>query len=153
MSMRYDVFTFVTLLCLSNVFGLTMMRGSTCLYTKIEQKYQNHNMLFSNDAKHFRKYGIIYKTSVLSRENFEKIQCDLTNMSLNIVKETTNSVAHGRSGAHIPSSSLTASILSDSSGEISKLINDITESDVSWNISTVVPIELRIYDKKGAGKK
>lgn len=152
--MRYDVFTFVTLLCLSrNVFGLTMMRGSTCLYTKIEQKCQNHNMLFSNDAKRFRKYGIIYKTSVLSRENFEKIQCDLSNMSLSIVKETTNSVAHGRSGAHIPSSSLTASILSDSSGEISKLINDITESDVSWNISTVVPIELRIYDKKGAGKK
>lgn len=127
------------------------MRASTCLHVTTELNCSKDNRYFSNDAKQFRKHGIIYKTSVLSRENFEKIKKELDNMPLNIVKETTNSVAHGRRGAHIPSSSVITSILSDSCGEISNLINDITERDVTWNISPVVPIELRIYDERGAG--
>jgi hypothetical protein len=130
-----------------------MMRVSTCLHANMKSKEPEYNVKFSTDAKHFRKHGILYKTSVLSQENFDKIKRELSTMSLNIVKETTNSVAHGRKGAHIPSSSVIASIVSDRQGEISSLINDITESDLSWNISPIVPIELRIYDEKGAGKR
>lgn len=151
--MKCSLLLIFVLMSLSNVFGLTsMMRVSTCLHLNMQSRAPEYNVKYSKDATHFRKYGILYKTSVLSQENYEKIKRELSIMSLNIVKETTNSVAHGRKGCHIPTSSVIASIVSDRQGEISSLINDITESEMSWNISPIVPIELRIYDEKGAGK-
>lgn len=111
---------------------------------------------FSTDTKQFRKHGILYKKSVLSKENFDCIKMELDHMSqcsqLKVVKETKNSVARGRWGSIIPFSSKIACILSDNNGEISHLINNITESGSSWSFSNMVPIELRIYNERGAGE-
>ena len=105
-------------------------------------------------VQQFEKYGMLYKTSVLSKEEFSDVVEELDTLSLNSVKETTSSVAKNRTGARIPSDSKIYSILSNENGDFMKLINELVSSNEGSNsrmvLSDIVPIEMRIYEQRGA---
>lgn len=112
--------------------------------------------------KEFKKHGILYKKSVLTNQEFNTVREELSNLSLNLVQETTNSVAHNRIGAQIPANSKIIETLSNPEGSFMKIINEITVDNSShlgkkvgshkdMVLSASVPVEIRVYEQRGAG--
>jgi len=109
-------------------------------------------------VKKFQKNGIFYKTKLLTKDEFQIIEEELSSLSLNLVKETTSSVAHNRIGAQLPPDCRIVEMIANSQGSFVKLMNEIM-TDESANgtdcanmvLSNIVPVEIRIYEQKGAG--
>ena len=122
---------------------------------------------FSSLQKQYEKAGgILYRQSVLSQEEFDVCRRDLLSLigkggSLRLSDETTSSVASNRVGGRIPPDSAIADVLRNPRGSISRLINEVegihtrTSSDDGDGrmlvLSDDVPVEVRIYEKEGAG--
>lgn len=106
-------------------------------------------------VKQFKKYGIIYKTSFLTDTEFNIIKDELSNMPLTLIQETTDSVARNRMGARLPQDCEIFNMLSNPQGSFIKVINEITANEKQQNtkmiLSSVVPVEMRTYEKRGAG--
>eukprot|EP00978_Attheya_sp_CCMP212_P009787 scaffold23280_cov43-Attheya_sp.AAC.3 len=104
---------------------------------------------FNQSSQLKRAGGILYRRSVLTKEEFESIKREVESLSL---KPELNSVANHRLGAQLDPLGDTYSILSH--GSLYQWINSIlkTESDEKKMIlSDQVPVDLRVYEKKGAG--
>jgi len=109
-------------------------------------------------VKKFQKNGIFYKTSLFTKDEFQIIQEELSSLSLKLVKETTSSVAHNRIGAQLPPDCRIVEMIANSQGSFAKIMNEIM-TDESANrtdcanmvLSSIVPVEMRIYEQKGAG--
>lgn len=103
--------------------------------------------------------GIVYKKSVLSNIEFQTIQSELQQLSFTLKDEKSSSVAKLRKGAQLPYDSPIVQILADTNGSIYRIINDIAFSNHPTNqnnnhtmiLSTFIPVELRVYEKVGAG--
>jgi hypothetical protein len=91
--------------------------------------------------------GILYRTSVFSKEEYADIQKDLQQLTFSLVDETTSSVATNRMGAGLHPSGRTVEIFQ--TGSLTSLVQLIMGSD--YHLSTDVPVEIRTYDKAGAG--
>ena len=117
------------------------------------QKYQKEK----NYVRQFKKYGILYKTSILTTQEFNTVKRELSSLPLNLVKETTSSVAHNRIGAQLPSNCEINKVLSNPNGSFIRLMNELAfEEDVKDGrngmiLSQKVPVEIRIYEQQGAG--
>ena len=120
---------------------------------------------FSPLQKQYEKAGgILYRQSVLSQEEFDVCRRELSSLvgkggSLRLADETTSSVASNRVGGRIPPDSTIADVLRNPKGSISRLINEVegkVEGDDDGDghilvLSEDVPVEVRIYEKEGAG--
>ena len=120
---------------------------------------------FSPLQKQYEKAGgILYRQSVLSQEEFDVCRRELSSLigkggSLRLADETTSSVASNRVGGRIPPDSAIADVLRNPKGSISRLINEVegkVEGDDDGDghilvLSEDVPVEVRIYEKEGAG--
>ncbi len=114
------------------------------------KSYQYTYQHQSPHAKKFNNHGIIYKKGAMSRDEFSDLQSELSTLSLNLVKETTSSVAMNRIGAQIPYPSKVHDIFSNPDGSFMRLIRDIHAGD-DLVLSQTVPVEMRIYETRGAG--
>lgn len=99
--------------------------------------------------------GILYRQSVLSRAERQKIKNDLDALlgkggRIRLADETSSSVASNRIGARLPPDCSTVKVLADPRGSISCLVNDLVRGR-EMVMSKEVPVELRIYEKRGAG--
>jgi len=119
------------------------------------QKYSTNDKQY---VKQFKKYGIFYKTSLLTDQEFNTVKEELSSLSLSLIKETTSSVAHNRIGAQLPSDCDTVKMLSNTKGSFMKLMNEIAgdadhniEENRNMVLSRIVPVEMRIYEQRGAG--
>ncbi len=101
-------------------------------------------------VKKFNNHGIIYKKGAISRDEFNDLQSELSSLSLNLIKETTSSVAINRIGSQIPYPSKIHDIFSNPDGTFMKLIHDI-HADDDLILSQTVPVEMRVYETRGAG--
>lgn len=122
----------------------TTIRRSKQLFATSWQDYQNYNPLL---ASFERDGGILYKTSVLTPLELSTIQNEVT--KLMVKDETTSSVARNRMGAILPNDSDTVRILRD--GSLMTNIISKLGGATHYTLSTDIPIELRIYEKYGAG--
>mmetsp|Transcript_18127 Transcript_18127/g.20963 ORF Transcript_18127/g.20963 Transcript_18127/m.20963 type:complete len:304 (+) Transcript_18127:113-1024(+) len=118
-------------------------------------KYFNQDNLYHTKSKlrkQFEKDKIIYRKSILPKAEFGTIQAELKKMSIQLVDETSSSVAFNRIGAQIPRDSEITRILGDSDGTLCKFVNEIASGidEKKMILSRIVPIELRIYERKGA---
>lgn len=122
------------------------------------------NALSSSSYEHFStlkaKYqkagGILYKQSVLSHQEFDVCKRELVSLigkggSLRLADETTSSVASNRVGGRIPTDSVIVDTLRNLEGGIARLINEVEGTDGNFVLSEEVPVEVRIYEKSGAG--
>ena len=91
--------------------------------------------------------GILYRTSVFSKEECTKIEKDLHQVTSCLKDELTSSVATNRMGAAVCPNSATIQIFQ--SGSLTTLVQSIMGHD--YRLSTRVPVELRTYEKVGAG--
>ena len=91
-----------------------------------------------------RDGGILYKTSVFSQQELSIIESEVA--KLNLQKETS-SIARNRMGAILARQSETTRILRE--GTLMELVRKIVGSD--FVLSTDIPVELRVYEKTGAG--
>jgi hypothetical protein len=78
-------------------------------------------------VKQFQTHGILYKTSILTKEEFQMVKDDISSLSLCLVQETSSSVAHGRIGAALPPDCKTVEIFSDPNGSMIKLVNELVQ--------------------------
>lgn len=123
-----------------------------------DSSWQKYNTNEKQHVKQFKKHGIFYKTSLLTDEEFNTMKKELSSLPLNLIKETTSSVAHNRMGAQLPSDCDTIKMLSNINGSFMKLMNEIAaeadrkiEENRSMVLSKIVPVEMRIYEQRGAG--
>jgi hypothetical protein len=109
------------------------------------QDYQNQNPLqrsFERDG------GILYKTSVLTPDELMTIREEVT--KLMVKDETTSSVARKRQGAVLLNDSETVRILREGS-ILTNVVSKVMAGTTSYILSSDIPVELRIYEKEGAG--
>ena len=126
------------------------------------QQYNNQYSHQKPHVKQFKKNGIFYKTSLLSVQEFKIIQEELSTLSLNLIKETTSSVAHNRIGAQLPPDCDIIKMLSNPHGSFIQIMNDIINNEdadvddddetamTNMILSPNVPVEMRIYEQRGA---
>jgi hypothetical protein len=129
-------------------------QNDTYRYNVEDYSWQKYNTNEKQYVKQFKKYGIIYKTSVLTDEEFNTVKTELSNLSLDVIQETTSSVAHNRMGAQLPSDCEIIKMLSSTEGSFTKLINEIAGDcnyDRKMELSRIVPVEMRTYEQRGAG--
>mmetsp|Transcript_11260 Transcript_11260/g.21066 ORF Transcript_11260/g.21066 Transcript_11260/m.21066 type:complete len:370 (-) Transcript_11260:613-1722(-) len=131
---------------------------------------QYHDQHLQPHVKQFQRHGIFYKTSILSKEEFQMVQDDISSLNLHLVQETSSSVARHRIGAPLPSDCKTVQIFSNPNGRMMKLVNELVqqhgylkddtddndgESGGFHSIKLAscdnVPVEIRVYQQKGAG--
>ena len=91
--------------------------------------------------------GIIYRTSVFSKEEYTQIHKDLHQLTSRLMDESTSSVAKNRMGVAVCPNSATSQIFQ--SGGLTTLVQTIMGHN--YQLSTRVPVELRTYEKVGAG--
>ena len=106
--------------------------------------------------KYDKAGGILYKQSVLSQKEFDVCRRELESLigkggSLRLADETTSSVARNRIGGRIPPDSVIVDTLRNPEGSIFQLINEVEGADGNFVLSGEVPVEVRIYEKSGAG--
>jgi hypothetical protein len=89
--------------------------------------------------------GFLYKSSVLTQAELSIIKSEMSQLCLQ--EETTSSVARNRIGAIVPREFDTIRILQE--GSVMDLIQKVAGSN--YELSTDVPVELRVYEKPGAG--
>ena len=127
--------------------------------------FNQYHEKWSQLQKQYEKAGgILYRQSVLSQEEFDVCRRELISLigkggSLRLADETTSSVASNRVGGRIPPDNIIADVLRNPRGSISRLINEVegkVEGDGDGDghmlvLSDDVPVEVRIYEKEGAG--
>ena len=145
--------------------GRAQLRSTSRLGLAGRSEGQQEYQKFSSLQKQYEKAGgILYRQSVLSQEEFDVCRRDLLSLigkggSLRLADETTSSVASNRVGGRIPPDSAIADVLRNPRGSISRLINEVegihARSDDGDGrmlvLSDDVPVEVRIYEKEGAG--
>ncbi|KAL7479674.1 hypothetical protein ACHAW6_005403 [Cyclotella cf. meneghiniana] len=101
--------------------------------------------------------GILYKQSILTTHEYTSIIKELASVQLILMDEQESSFATKRIGCRIPNESEIYSILSDQEGSLCRLLNGLQVRDGSdpepgpMVLAPDIPIELRIYEKTGAG--
>lgn len=114
--------------------------------------------------------GILYKQSLLTPTEFTTVQNEIRNLindnKLNLVDEKESSFATNRIGAVLDKSSEVYKIFSSDEGSISRLVNTLVNNGDDYDtesekdslllgsrmiLSPDIPIEIRIYEKTGAG--
>ena len=91
--------------------------------------------------------GILYKQSIFSKMEYDLIRSEISPLMTCLNVETTSSVACNRMGASLSPESETVRILRR--GKLNQLVNKMTGADMELSIH--VPVEIRTYEKKGAG--
>jgi hypothetical protein len=76
-------------------------------------------------VQQFQRHGILYKTSVLTKQEFQMVKNDIASLSLRLVQETSSSVAYHRIGAPLPPDCATVQIFSNPNGSMLKLVNEL----------------------------
>jgi hypothetical protein len=149
-----------TRICPSIHLKLSGNSNDYCTYSNSAKEYslKRYNTKEKQYVKKFKKYGIFYKKSLLTDQEFNIVKEELSNLSLNLVQETMSSVAHNRIGAQLPPGCQIIKILSNPEGSFMKVINEVTvdadlnnEQNMKMVLSPVVPVEMRIYEERGAG--
>ena len=141
---------------------LNVIENQNDAYNIEDYSWQKYNTKEKQYVKQFKKYGIIYKTSVLTNKEFNTVKSELLSLSLDLIKETTSSVAHNRMGAQLPSDCEIIKMLSSKEGSFMKLINEIAgdcnndndrnhKENRKMELSRIVPVEMRTYEQRGAG--
>jgi len=118
--------------------------------TEETPSWKQYCALHHSPLKHsFHKAGgILYRTSVFSKAEFAAIQKDLEQQQKLLIDETTNTVATNRMGAVLcPENSKTVDIFK--TGSLTTLVQLLMGQD--YHLSSHVPVELRTYEKIGAG--
>mmetsp|Transcript_17502 Transcript_17502/g.37979 ORF Transcript_17502/g.37979 Transcript_17502/m.37979 type:complete len:353 (-) Transcript_17502:20-1078(-) len=107
--------------------------------------------------------GILYRQSVLTQEEYYSIRQELDMLigkggSVKVEDEITSSVARNRLGARLPPDCKIVRILSNPNGSVARLVNEVEGNTSSGStgsnemvLSKHVPVEVRIYEKSGAG--
>mmetsp|Transcript_8 Transcript_8/g.6 ORF Transcript_8/g.6 Transcript_8/m.6 type:complete len:311 (+) Transcript_8:234-1166(+) len=131
--------------------GSKLEAKSDGMYDFVSLKYRKLSNKHHIRKKYENAGGIIYRQSVLSKVEFNGIRDDLALLPIQLTPENTSSIAKNRIGCEIPSNSKTAKIIGSENGSIFSLINQLHKSKRNKMVlSEDVPIELRIYEKKGA---
>eukprot|EP00549_Striatella_unipunctata_P005031 CAMPEP_0118675876 /NCGR_PEP_ID=MMETSP0800-20121206/1708_1 /TAXON_ID=210618 ORGANISM="Striatella unipunctata, Strain CCMP2910" /NCGR_SAMPLE_ID=MMETSP0800 /ASSEMBLY_ACC=CAM_ASM_000638 /LENGTH=283 /DNA_ID=CAMNT_0006571273 /DNA_START=28 /DNA_END=879 /DNA_ORIENTATION=- len=89
--------------------------------------------------------GILYQTGILTKHELSTIRNEISSVALQ--NEQSSTVARNRMGAVLPPTSKTVEILKQ--GSIHNRVQQIMSP--AWTLSDVVPVELRVYEKQGAG--
>ena len=108
-------------------------------YAGVSEHKQNFNSLE-------RAGGIMYRTSVFSREEIATISKEVALLSKNLREESTLSVAANRLGAEIPAESRIHEIFA--TGSLHRLVEKTMGG--RYELSNDLPLEIRSYEKKGA---
>lgn len=103
-----------------------------------------------------RAGGVLYRTSVLTAGESEVLRADLARFGTRLTDETTSSVGILRVGAELPRDCDTVRLLNDPEGSVSRLVNEVhdvrdDDDDDRMVLSDVVPVEVRAYERAGAG--
>lgn len=85
-------------------------------------------------ARTFQETGVLYRQSVLSRQECDAVHADLQQLQLSDEKA---SIAHNRIGAVVPS--ITSQIFMD--GSLSRLVQSIMGDE--YELSNDIPVEVR----------
>jgi hypothetical protein len=94
--------------------------------------------------------GILYKTSVFSRDEYATISKEVKSFSNTLRDETASSVAQHRLGTVLPKDSPALGIFR--SGSLSRLVEQVSGQDDmnDYELSLDIPVEIRVYEKTGA---
>lgn len=113
----------------------------------LHQSWTEYEDSKKNPLQHaFRRDGgILYKTSVFRKDELSLIASEVAKLKLQ--DETSSSVARNRRGAVLARESETVRILRE--GSLIEIVHKILGS--SYQLSMDVPVELRAYEKTGAG--
>jgi hypothetical protein len=90
--------------------------------------------------------GILYRTSVFTKDEYAKIAEDVASFSSKLHHETASSVAKYRLGTSLPPDSATFQAFQD--GSLSRLVEQLAGSN--YVLSPHIPVEIRVYEKAGA---
>ncbi|KAL3796105.1 hypothetical protein HJC23_000608, partial [Cyclotella cryptica] len=113
--------------------------------------------LYNLHHQYHKSGGILYKQSILTPHEYTSIMEEWTSMHLTLMEELESSFATKRIGCRISNDSEIYRILSCPEGSLCKLLNGLEAWDEEDReqgrmvIAPDVPIELRIYEKAGAG--
>ena len=109
-----------------------------------------HPSLATTTATNILPQEILYRRNIFSKEELETIQNDITTTYLKKLQpETTSSVANGRRGVALPSSAPTVQVFQQ--GSLLDWIIRVTGHSSIRLRHHDVPVEVRSYDKAGAG--
>jgi hypothetical protein len=90
--------------------------------------------------------GVLYRTSVFTKDEYAKIAEDVASFSSKLHQETASSVAKYRLGTSLPPDSATFQAFQD--GSLSRLVEQVAGSN--YVLSPHIPVEIRVYEKAGA---
>lgn len=95
--------------------------------------------------------GVLYRQSVLSDAERRGIEAGLASLRGRLADEAPSSVAFRRVGAPLPPDGGAARALADPRGSVSRLVNAAVRGGESMVLAEEVPVEVRVYEKRGAG--
>jgi len=113
----------------------------------------NGNSIDNLRKKFVTSGGILYKEGVLPQDDLQTIRTEVDALSSSFSPERS-SVASLRTGAVLTSESSTFRIVSDKNGAFHRIVNRIMKSfddDKEYELSEVVPLEVRRYGSVGSG--
>jgi hypothetical protein len=90
--------------------------------------------------------GVLYRTSVFTKDEYAKIAEEIASFSSKLHQETASSVAKYRLGTSLPPDSVTFQAFQD--GSLSRLVEQVAGSN--YVLSPHIPVEIRVYEKSGA---
>lgn len=110
------------------------------------QRYNRNASITNKDARSFENAGgILYKRSIFSTDELSSIRTDVE--SLVLKEEITSTVARNRVGARLPPSTEAYRLFQE--GSLARFVQTVVGPD--YSLSTNVPVEVRAYEKIGAG--
>jgi hypothetical protein len=127
---------------------LRQLRQSTSFLSVplLHHSWMEYDATKNSQQQVFRRNGgILYKTSVFQQDELSVIKSEVAKLKLQ--DETSSSVARNRMGAILARESETVRILRE--GSLIEIVHKILGS--SYQLSTDVPVELRVYETTGAG--
>ena len=143
---------------------------STYPATKEDTNSNSYNWAEYSLRQSYKKSGgILYKQSVLTPTEFTTVQNEIHNLindnKLKLVDEKESSFATNRIGAVLDRNSEVYKVFSYDEGSICRLVNTLVDNDdhdaksekddlllgSRMILSPDIPIEIRIYEKNGAG--
>ena len=155
-----------------NLFSTT--KENAAAYPATEEDTNNANRYnwaeYSLRQSYKKSGGILYKQSLLTPTEFTTVQNEIHNLindnKLKLVDEKESSFATNRIGAVLDRNSDVYKIFSCAEGSICHLVNKLVNNDDDYDaesekddlllgnkmiLSPDIPIEIRIYEKAGAG--